>query len=529
MSPGRIVALVLAVALAAAALLRRKRLGGEKFTAAMVAAAVLAVYGSGVLQHVDIQKGIEDLAKALGKWTYALVGFMAFAETGAFIGLVAPGEFTVILGGVIAGQGTINIFVLIGIVWVCTLSGDSVSFFLGRRLGRSFLERHGPKFRLTPERLAAVEEHFKKRGGSTVLVGRFVGFVRPIAPFLAGASHMEYRKFLPYSVVGTGLWGPGFCLLGYIFWQSFDQVTKYAGRATLIFGVIVGIVVGIVWLRRRLRDPDERAKLQAWVERQAQRPLLRPLVKVVRPVWRRVIRPAAMFLAPRVRFLIERLTPGALGLEFTTALAITSVGLYAFIAYAITFSNDPTVLTPADSSLLKLADRTNMDTLEDIIKVYTELGSLPVVGTLVAISVVVLAMRRRPVEIAVLVVAFLGIVLVVHQAKAGIDRPRPPHELVDTVGSSYPSGHTAYSTAYVAMAVIAARVLRGLASRGTLVLLAILASASIGMSRIYLRAHYWSDVVGGWGLGAGIFGLCAMIAMIVVYMRNTSPAHAERV
>jgi membrane-associated phospholipid phosphatase len=77
--------------------------------------------------------------------------------------------------------------------------------------------------------------------------------------------------------------------------------------------------------------------------------------------------------------------------------------------------------------------------------------------------------------------------------------------------------------------VIAARVLRGLASRGTLVLLAILASASIGMSRIYLRAHYWSDVLGGWGLGAGIFGLCAMIAMIVVYMRNTSPAHAERV
>src|SRR4051812_44949334 len=140
MSPGRIVALVGAVLLAAAVLLRRKRLGGERFVVALVVAAGLAVYGSGVLQHVDIQKGIEDLAQALGKWTYALVGFMAFAETGAFIGLVAPGEFTVILGGVIAGQGTIDIFVLIGIVWACTLLGDTVSFFLGRRLGRSFLE-----------------------------------------------------------------------------------------------------------------------------------------------------------------------------------------------------------------------------------------------------------------------------------------------------------------------------------------------------------------------------------------------------
>src|SRR5215467_140797 len=138
MSPGRIVALVLAVLLFAAALLRRKKLGGERFTVAMVLSAGLAIYGSGVLQHVDIQTAIEHLANALGKWTYALVGFMAFAETGAFIGLIAPGEFTILLGGVIAGQGTINIFVLIAIVWTCTLSGDSVSFFLGRRLGRNF-------------------------------------------------------------------------------------------------------------------------------------------------------------------------------------------------------------------------------------------------------------------------------------------------------------------------------------------------------------------------------------------------------
>src|SRR5436190_18997362 len=162
MSPGRIVALVVAVLLAGAALLRRKRLGGERFVIALVLAAGLAVYGSGVLMHVNIQKGIEDLAEALGKWTYALVGVMAFVETGAFVGLVAPGEFTVLLGGVIAGQGTINIFVLIAIVWVCTLSGDSLSFFLGRRLGRNFMVKHGPRFRITPERLAQADKHFER-------------------------------------------------------------------------------------------------------------------------------------------------------------------------------------------------------------------------------------------------------------------------------------------------------------------------------------------------------------------------------
>src|SRR5437763_8698637 len=513
MSPGRIVALVVAVLLAGGALLRRKRLGGGRFGIALVLAAGLAVYGSGVLMHVNIQKGIEDLANALGKWTYALVGFMAFAETGAFIGLVAPGEFTVILGGVIAGQGTINIWVLIAIVWVCTLSGDSLSFFLGRRLGRRFLERHGPKFRLTPERLKQVDAHFERRGGSTVLVGRFIGFVRPIAPFVAGSSGMQYRRFLPYSVLGTGIWGPGFCVLGYIFWQSFDQVTKIAGRATLIFGVLVAIGLGIRWARKKLRDPAQRARIVAWIDRQ---PVLRQLAAVVRPAWR--------VTAPRLRFLWERLTPGALGLEFTTALAITAVALYAFVAFTVTFAGSPELLTPADSSLLKLADRTKMSGVVDVVKVYTDLGSLPVVSAFVAVSVVALAMRRRPVELTALLIGFLVLVAAVHATKAGVDRPRPPHELVNTIGSSFPSGHAAYSTAYVAMAVIAWRVIPGFTKRALVLLGTLLVSGSVGLSRLYLRAHYWSDLAGGRGLGFGIFGLSALIALVVLYMRETAPA-----
>ncbi len=514
MTPGRIVALVIAVLLLAVVLVRRKRLAGERLVVALVVAAGLAVYGSGVLAHVDIQKGIEDLAKALGKWTYALVGFMAFAETGAFVGLVAPGEFTVLLGGVIAGQGTINIFVLIALVWACTLSGDSLSFFLGRRLGRRFLEKHGPKVRITPERLAQVDEHFKKRGGATVLVGRFVGFVRPIAPFVAGASGMQYRNFIPYSILGTGIWGPGLCVIGYVFWRSFDQVTKIAGRATLIFSLVVAVGVAIWWARKKLRDPEERARVSAWIERQP----------VVGPLWRRFVKPAVAIAAPRLRFLGERLTPGALGLEFTTALAVTAVGLYVFVAYTVTLAGNPLMLTPADSSLLRLADRTRISGLVDVMKVYTNVGSSPVVGLFVAVSVVALAMRRRPVELVALVVGFIALLIAVTATKAGVDRPRPPHKLVHTIGASFPSGHAAYSTAYVAMAVIAWRVIPGFTRRLIVLLGTIFVCASVGASRMYLRAHYWSDVAAGWGLGFGIFGLCAVVALIVLYMRQTAPA-----
>ena len=92
---------------------------------------------------------IEDIAEALGPWTYALVGVMAFLETGAFVGLIAPGEFTVIVGGVVAGQGEIELVPLIGLVWSARVLGDTTSFFIGRRLGRGFLVKHGPRVRIT--------------------------------------------------------------------------------------------------------------------------------------------------------------------------------------------------------------------------------------------------------------------------------------------------------------------------------------------------------------------------------------------
>jgi undecaprenyl-diphosphatase len=193
----------------------------------------------------------------------------------------------------------------------------------------------------------------------------------------------------------------------------------------------------------------------------------------------------------------------------------------------VTLAGNPALLTPADSSLLKLADRTRTTTFVDIVKVYTDIGSLPVVGSFVGISVVVLAMRRRPVELIALLIGFIAVVVAVDVMKAAIDRPRPPHELVHTVGASFPSGHTSYSTAYVAMAVIASRVFAGYARRAVLVLAAIVVSGTIGLSRIYLRAHYWSDVAGGWALGSAIFGLCAVVALIVLYMRNTAPVKAS--
>jgi undecaprenyl-diphosphatase len=108
--------------------------------------------------------------------------------------------------------------------------------------------------------------------------------------------------------------------------------------------------------------------------------------------------------------------------------------------------------------------------------------------------------------------------------KSGVDRPRPSGPLTDTKGSSFPSGHAAYSTLWIGVAVVAARVAPGLGRRTVLVGAGLTIAVVVGLSRIYLRAHYWSDVAGGWGLGAAVLGACAVAALLVAHFRNNSSA-----
>src|SRR3954451_6370230 len=281
MSVREMIAAVGAVLVAAYLVWRWRRLSFERKALGIVAVLALAIYASGVLSALpDPKQIIDDVAQKLGPWTYAVVGVAAFLETGAFVGLVAPGETIVIAAGVIAGQGEISLIPLIGLVWLCAVLGDTTSFYVGRRLGRRFLERHGPKVKITHERLEMVDGYFDRHGGKTILIGRFIGLVRALAPFIAGSSGLPYRRFIPYSIVGCGAWATLFCVLGYIFYRSFDRVASIAGRATFVFAVLVALVVAVVWARRRLRDDEQRARFVAWVERNSRRPLVRPFAAV---------------------------------------------------------------------------------------------------------------------------------------------------------------------------------------------------------------------------------------------------------
>ena len=137
--------------------------------------------------HIDLQKLLEDVSNALGAWTYLLVGALAFPETGAFVGLVAPGE-TVMPRRRRRRPGRDLIYLLIAIAWFCACAGDTVSFFLGRGSAAASSSGTARASGSATSGSSEVEDYFARHGGKTILIGRFIGLVRALAPFIAGSS-----------------------------------------------------------------------------------------------------------------------------------------------------------------------------------------------------------------------------------------------------------------------------------------------------------------------------------------------------
>jgi membrane protein DedA with SNARE-associated domain len=253
MRPGGFVAAALVAAVGA---WRWRRLSGRVRLLGAVAVLVLVAWGSGLVHLPNLEHTARDIGGQLGPYAYAVVGVFALLETGVGIGLVAPGELAVVIGGVTAGQGHTNLLLMIAIVWACAFAGDLTSYVLGRRLGRGFLLRHGHLVKLTPARLAQVDRFLGRHGGKTIIVGRFIGLVRAVAPFVAGSSRMPARRFIPASFAASGLWSATFSVIGYLFWQSFDQAAAIAKQGTLGFAALVVVILVLVMAYRKLHRPE---------------------------------------------------------------------------------------------------------------------------------------------------------------------------------------------------------------------------------------------------------------------------------
>jgi membrane protein DedA with SNARE-associated domain/membrane-associated phospholipid phosphatase len=473
---------------------------------AVIAAVIYYLYKQ-FFPELNLQDLLNEFANALGAWTYLVVGALAFFETGAFVGLLVPGETGLLVGGAVAGQGVINVYLLIAIAWVCAVAGDSTSFYLGHRLGREFIVKHGDRVGITEERYQQVEDYFEKHGGKTVLIGRFLGLVRALSPFVAGSSGMRYRAFVPYSVLGAGLQVTLHIMAGYLFARSIDAAAEYVGLVALIIGtVIVVSVVGVVGFRF-LRVPENRQKMVTKMEEN------------------RFFRPTVVYgrrLRPQWEWLVDRLTPGGnFGLEITTLFSIIAVSAFIVIAYTEIILGDGGP-TPGDLRAFDFVDFVRTGWLTDIARVITDLGSTGVITVLTGATAAVLILKQKYAETAVLLLSTIAIFFGVDFLKDTVDRPRPTGGLTDFANSSFPSGHAAHSVFYVWLAVtIAVRLRPDMVRKTALVLGGIAVSALVGLSRVYLGVHYLSDVNAGWALGAFCFAFFAVAALLAGQLRKT--------
>lgn len=471
---------------------------------AVVVIGLVYFFISRQLGHLDLQSLLQDISNTLGAWTYLLVGFFAFAETGAFIGLVVPGETTMLLGGAVAGQGAVDLYLLMAIAWFAAWLGDTTSFFLGRRLGRDFVLKYGARVGISNERFEKVEAYFDRHGGKTIFIGRWISLVRALAPFIAGSSGMQYRAFVPYSVLGTGLWATLHILVGYFFSRSIETAGHYAARGAFALATLIALVIGTVYLVRYLKVEENREKTVRWMEEHRATSWL-----------------VALARRPQFRFLWDRVTPGGtFGLEFTSLMAVLSVSLFVLIAYAVLIGGDPGP-TPGDRTAIGVAEWLQTDALTSVAKVITFLGSGVFTWGLAIVCAALLAWRRRWVEFWVLLTGMTITQIGIIELKDALDRPRPPEPLVASEGSAYPSGHAAHSVIYLWLAVtIVLRLRPGMARGAAVVTTGFVLTALVGLSRVYLEVHYLSDVSGGWALGAAAFSFCAAVGLVVSQVRQ---------
>jgi undecaprenyl-diphosphatase len=472
----------------------------------LIALVIGAVYFfiSRQLGHLDLQSLLEEVSNTLGAWTYLLVGVFAFAETGAFVGLVVPGETVMLLGGAVAGQGAIDIYVLIAIAWFAAWLGDTTSFFLGRRLGREFVLKHGPRVGISHERFEKVEDYFGRHGGKTIFIGRWISLVRAFAPFIAGSSGMGYRAFVPYSILGTGLWASLHILVGYVFSSAIESAGHYAARGAFVLAALIVVTATTVFVVRKLREEENREAAVRWMEEHRATAWM---VDIAR--------------RPQFRFLWDRVTPGGtFGLEFTSLMATLAVALFVLVAYAVIIGGDPGP-TPGDETALELVGHIQTGALTSVAKVVSWLGSALAVGLAAAICATLLAWRRRWVEFWVLVGGMAITQTGIDVLESAVDRPRPPDPLVSGAGSSFPSSHAAHSVFYLWLAItIILRLRPGMARATAVVVAGFAITALIGLSRVYLEVHYLSDVSAGWALGAAAFSFSAAVGLVVSQVRQ---------
>ena len=175
---------------------------------------------------------------------YAVLFAIVFAESGLFIGAFLPGDSLLFSAGFLASQGYISIVGILITFAAAAIGGDSFGYFFGQKVGKKLFDKPDSRF-FHKDNLVKAELFYEKHGKMTIILARFIPFVRTFAPIVAGISNMSYRTFLFYNVIGGLVWSVGITLIGFYLGKLIPNIDQYL--LPIVLGIITVSVVPTVF------------------------------------------------------------------------------------------------------------------------------------------------------------------------------------------------------------------------------------------------------------------------------------------
>lgn len=185
-----------------------------------------------IILHIDVY--LSDVVSVYGTLSYFPLFVVIFLETGLVFTPFLPGDSLIFAAGAVAALSSLNIYLLILIIWAAAFLGDTANYWIGKFLGQKLSSK------IKKEYLDRTQEFYKKYGGLTIFIARFVPIVRTFAPFVAGLGKMEYKKFFIYNVIGGLVWSSLFASIGYFFGNI--PIVKQNFSIIVIGIIIISIV-----------------------------------------------------------------------------------------------------------------------------------------------------------------------------------------------------------------------------------------------------------------------------------------------
>ena len=428
-----------------------------------------------------------SVVRLVESYGYAVVFLFVAIES---LGIPLPGETVLVTAGALAALGHLSIWWVIAIAAAGGIVGDAAGYWIGRLGGIALIKRYGRIVHFDEHKLERVRSFFNKHGSKAVFFGRFIALLRTWAALLAGTAEMPYRVFTLYNVLGGITWATLFGALGYLFGRSLPLLERYIGQASLAVVLLVALVVALSlasrWFNANRELLAERVSSH-WVRFRERHPRL-------------------------ARFIAARFVRGEyLGLHLTVGFLLSLAALWLFAGVTEdVVHHDP--LTRLDLTLATLLRAHATPLGDQIFSIISALGSPAAMAVIGASGALLLLFRRNWLVLSAWVVAFGGAGLLTVVLKNLIQRPRPPGAAEFLLGTTYsfPSGHALGSLVGYGMLayVIGSMWVDSRKVRARLIVATAVLVIAIGLSRLYLGVHYFSDVVAGYAVGVLWLSVC---------------------